>query len=308
MARTELFVRSQPGGVVSIAGVDKHPGSIFFVNSVGGTNGSGYGQSPDAPLASLAYALGTLSPAPVAGDVIYVLPGHLETIAGAAGIVSIAGVSVIGLGNGSNRPVVTWSATASTWTIATANFTIKNIRCTSTIAAVVKLFSITAAGATFDTVDYYEDGSTDALQFILTTAAATDLTVQNCRWYRSATAASALSQWIVLTGADRAKIVGNYGVLKGFATANPINSIVAVVTTAPKDILIESNVFYDSNSTGNIPILVIASTTGSVLDNYMLTSATTTTLATGSCGWHQNFISNEVAKSGAVTPAIDTLT
>jgi hypothetical protein len=189
MARTELFVRKQPGGVYTIADLDRHPGDIYFVSSLTGTNGAGYGQNPDAPAATLAYALANLVTAGQ-GDVVYVLPGHVEDIAGAAGIaLSKSGVTVIGLGSGSLRPTFTWkTSTAATWTITAANCTIRNIRCTSTIAGLVKLFSITAAGATFDTVDYYEDGATDALQFILTTAAATDLTIKNCSWFRGTTA------------------------------------------------------------------------------------------------------------------------
>lgn len=308
MARTELFSRKQPGGAFTIAGIVQNPAAIYFVNSVTGTDSAGYGQNPDAPCATLAYALANLVAASV-GDVVYVMPGHVETIAAAAGIaLSKSGVSVIGLGMGNLRPTFTWSAAASTWTVAGANALIKNIRCTSTIAAVVKLFSVTAAGVTFDAVDYFEDGTTDALQFILTTAAATDLTVQNCNWYRGTTAASALSQWIVLTGADRAKILNNFLINKGFATSNPINSAVAVVTTAAVGIRIEGNRFYDSNSTGNVPILTIANTTGVVTGNLMGTSATTTTISFNSCFAFQNFITNEVAKSGAVTPAIDTLT
>lgn len=308
MARSELFSRKQAGGVFTIAGIDKQPASVFFVNSVTGTDATGYGQNPDAPVATLAYALANLVTAAL-GDVVYCMPGHVETIAAAAGIaLSKSGVSVIGLGQGNLRPTFTWATlTTATWTVTAANCSIKNIRCTSTIAALAKLFSVTAAGLTLDAVDYYEDGATDALQFLLTTAAAVDLTIQNCHWYRGTTAASALSQWIVLTGADRAKIVNNFAILKGFATSNPINSVVACVTTAPVAIEIVNNRFYDSNSTGNVPILVIASTTGVVADNKLLTSATTTTLATGSCCFAQNFITNEVAKSGAVSPAIDTL-
>jgi hypothetical protein len=56
-----------------------------------------------------------------------------------------------------------------------------------------------------------------------------------------------------------------------------------------------------------VPILTIANTTGIVAFNLMGTSATTTTITYNSCFAFQNFISNEVAKSGAVSPAIDTL-
>lgn len=305
--RTALFARKQAGGAFTIFDLDRHPGDIFFVCSVTGTDGAGYGQNPDSPCATIDYAIGLCTASK--GDVIYVLPGHVESIVAAAGIaLDVAGVSIIGLGVGNNRPVVTWATlTTATWTISAANCSVKNIRCTSTIAALAKLFSVTAAYATLDGVDYFEDGSTDALQFVLTTAAATDLTVQNCHWYRGTTTASALSQWIVLTGADRAKILNNFLILKGFATSNPVNSAVACVTTASVGIRVEGNRFYDSNSTGNVPILTIASVTGIVAHNLMGTSATTTNIGYNSCFAFQNFISNEVAKSGAVSPAIDTL-
>jgi hypothetical protein len=305
-----------PGGVTSY-GVPVLPsnsgvftGTAFFVCNRTGANGSdgNIGTRADQPLATLAKAL-TLVTANN-DDVIYVMSGHAETLATAAAIaVATAGVNIVGLGVGNRRPTFTWAtSTAATWTITAANVLIKNILCTSTIAALVKLFSVTAAGVTFDAVDYVEDGSTDALQFVLTTAAATDMTIQNCHWYRGTTAASALSQWIVLTGADRAKILNNYLLLKGFATANPINSAVAVVTTAAKGIQIASNSFYDSNSTGNVSILTIANTTGVISDNYVGTSKTATpgSVVPSSCFAFQNFCVNEVAKSGFLDPAADT--
>ncbi len=304
-----------PNGVSSF-GLPVLPGSTrpytgraFFVCNATNFNGSNgnSGLSPSQPFATVAYAVGQVTANN--DDVIYVMEGHAETIAAAGGIAcAIAGCSIVGLGNGKARPTFTWSAVGSTWTITAANVSISNIICTSTIAAMVKCFSITAAGATLDTVDYYEDGTTDCIGFILTTSAATDLTVQNCHWYRGTTATTtAITQWIVLTGADRAKIRNNYGILKGFTTSNPINSWVAVVTTACVGIEVTGNHFYDSNSTGNVPILTISNTTGVIADNYMGTSATTTTISYNSCFAFQNFISNEVSKSGAVSPAIDTL-
>mgnify|MGYP006139353905 CR=1 FL=1 len=45
------------------------------------------------------------------GDVIVVMPGHAETVSGAAGInCDVAGVSIVGLGRGAARPTITMSA------------------------------------------------------------------------------------------------------------------------------------------------------------------------------------------------------
>lgn len=283
-------------------------GKVFFVcgaTNFNGSNGNN-GLSPAQPFATLAYAVTQVTANN--DDVIYVMRGHTETIAAAAGIAcATAGFSIIGLGTGRQRPVFTWSATTSTWTVAGANVAIRNIICTSSIAAMATCFSITGAGCTLDTVDYYEDGTTDALGFVLTTAAADDLTIDNCHFYRGTTAASALSQWIVLTGADRAKVRNNYIILKGFATSNPINSFVAVVTTACVGVEISGNRIYDSNSTGNTAILMLVGTTGMITDNRIGTSEGTlaSCMVGASCFMMENYCTNEVAKGGVLEPAAD---
>ena len=66
--------------------------NIFFVNSVTGTDTAGYGQNPDAPFKSINFAVTQCTANQ--GDRIYVMPLHVETIAGAAGCaVSVAGVA-----------------------------------------------------------------------------------------------------------------------------------------------------------------------------------------------------------------------
>lgn len=110
--RVALWSQNRPGGLFSIYGLDQHPGNIFFVSSVTGTDGANYGADPDAPFATIDYAIGQCTANN--GDVIYVLPGHAETVSGAAGIdFDVAGVKVIGLGWGPDRPTITMSAVAS---------------------------------------------------------------------------------------------------------------------------------------------------------------------------------------------------
>jgi len=103
MSRTGLYVRKQPGGVFDITDIQNHPGNVFFVHSGTGTDGAGYGQNPDAPTATLDYAIGLCTASK--GDVIYVLPGHAESFAATEGFdADMAGIKIIGLGWGNNRP------------------------------------------------------------------------------------------------------------------------------------------------------------------------------------------------------------
>lgn len=285
-------------------------GQTFFVCNRSGANGSNNndGTSPELPLTTLTAALAKCVSG--RGDTIIVMEGHAETISSAGGLaISKAGVRIIGCGSGSQRPTLTWAtATTATCTITAAGVLISNILCTSTIAALVTLFSISAAGVQLDRVDYQEDGSTDALSFVTTTAAADDLTIQYCNWVASVTAASALRRWIILTGADRAHIIGNYLNMKGFATANPANGAVVGVTTASLNVRIEGNTFIDSNSTGNITISMLANSTGVIRDNAVATSKTSQvgSVAPASCYAYNNFATNNTAASGLLDPVADS--
>ena len=81
-------------------------GKYFFVDSVTGIS-SNDGLSPTTALATVDQAVNKCTASK--GDVIVVLPGHVETLATASvGIVlDVAGVTVVGLGSGNARPTFT---------------------------------------------------------------------------------------------------------------------------------------------------------------------------------------------------------
>lgn len=306
--RTPLFSRKQPAGVLQIYDMLAHPGSIYFVKSgSGSSDASGYGVSPDAPFATIDYAIGNCTAS--VGDVIYVLPGHAESISGIGAIAcDVAGISIIGLGNANLRPSVTWHTTATTVTVSAANVTIKNIRCLTDVDAVVSMFNVTAAGATFDAVDFVETASCAALQMFITSAAADDLTIQNCRWVQTQTAATALQQWIVLIGADRAKIANNFANLKGYASSNPANGVLVGSTTASLDVQVANNTFISTNSTGAIPLSLLASTTGFATNNYVASAKTAIAgqVALASAYGANNYANNTANTNGLLDPVVDS--
>ncbi|MBK7406394.1 MAG: hypothetical protein IPJ41_17780, partial [Phycisphaerales bacterium] len=94
---------TQPGAnEVYFRQLARGTGTHFFVHSASGSD-SNAGLMPSQALATLdaAFALCTANN----GDVIWVMPGHAETISAAAGIVAdIAGVTVIGMGVGAEMP------------------------------------------------------------------------------------------------------------------------------------------------------------------------------------------------------------
>lgn len=87
-------------------------GNVYYVDSTTGTS-TGPGFSPETAFATIDQAISACTANN--GDVVFVMPGHTETVSGAAGIdFDIAGVKVVGLGRGAHRPTITMSAVAST--------------------------------------------------------------------------------------------------------------------------------------------------------------------------------------------------
>jgi len=161
-------------GGVTIRGIpilQVHPGEVFWVNNssvlakggVGGSNGND--GTYRRPFSTIDYAIGRCTAS--RGDIIAVMPGHAETISAAAGIaLDVAGVALIGLGAGSLRPQLTFSATDSTFTVTAANCSLSNLQFVAGIAEVVTGLSLSGAadgfsmencwtteGATFNYVD-----------------------------------------------------------------------------------------------------------------------------------------------------------
>lgn len=148
--RTPLFGNKIPGGVFVISDMAQHPGAIFFVDS-GNTNASdaaGYGTNPDRPFATLDYAVGNCTASQ--GDVIYLLPGHDETVIAAGGLdLDVAGISIIGLGNGTLQPTITFTTSANADVdVDAANITIENVHFVAGVADIVAAIDVNATDFT----------------------------------------------------------------------------------------------------------------------------------------------------------------
>lgn len=306
-----------PGGISSfgmpvLPGAGQLPpttGKVFFVCSLGGLGGSASGSnelgtSPDAPFLTIAAAQTAARASK--GDIVVILPGHVETVAAASGItLSKAGITYVGFGWGSMRPTLTLSATASTILISGANITLSNVIITSSIDELVTCISVTGAGCTLDRVDYVDGTAVQTLSFLTTAATADDLTIQNCT-HQQGTAPATAAAWIGLIGTDRARIINNRLFITQANSASAF--VIQSLTTAPLNIEISGNVIVQlGGTTIASAISLLASTSGAVNDNRI--SSTATTLAgvnaIASCYAAENYITHTVNKSGKLDPVVD---
>lgn len=164
-----LFIKAVPGGIFGVLDTSQTTGDIWYVDSgmtVTGGDTAGHGRNPISPCLTLDYcaAMATANN----GDIIYVAAGHAETIAAADGFdITIAGLRIVGLGEGADKPTYTFTETVSTVAIGAANVTIENFRFLAGIEDVVIGLAVEAAGDNFTCIDCeWPEPTTSTFEFV----------------------------------------------------------------------------------------------------------------------------------------------
>lgn len=234
-----------PGGFangVTVRGVpilNSYPGNIFWVDSGSGSDGNK--GTFDRPFSTLDYAIGRCTANN--GDIIFLKAGHAETVASASAITAdVAGVSIVGLGTGSDRPTFTFSATGSTIVISAASVGIENIITTPSIDSVVSPIVVQAADVYLDIEHRDASATVEAVRAVLTTAAANRLTAKIK--YIGDTGGNAVVNAIRLVGVDTGDIeVDFYGVAS--------TSVVEFITTACTNIKVKGTIYNSGTTDGS---------------------------------------------------------
>lgn len=287
--RSALFSNNIPGLPVNIVDVDKYPGNVFFVDSGSGTNGAGYGGSPDVALATIDYAVGLCTANN--NDVIIVMPGHNEGITSAAAIdLDVAGITVIGLGSGSLKPTIDYDHADASLAIGADNVRIENIRFRASANAITNGITVE------DGVDYaqivncefgFAETATDEFALAVKFNDASNYgLVEGCKFYAGAQAAVAAIQFAKDTDQTVVRGCEFWG---SYSTAC-INGI----TTASTNLLIEKNLFYQGATEPAIELLTAS--TGVIRDNDIKTNLATmvASIVADACYLFRNYYNEDV--------------
>ena len=246
MTAVRSYLTNFPHGMTTDIGIRNIPtvvtnsGRNIWVDS----NGPGTGSASAKPGGTFQRPFLTVANAIASGniqswDTIWVKAGHTETIktaggwtiptANAAGT-AITGVRIIGIGNGDERPQITFStATTASVAVGVAGCMIANIIGICGIASLANPFNIQAAGTTL-VIEWRDASSTvSALRAVLTSAAAV-----NCNFdvkYIGVSGTAVTLNAIRLVGS-----AGNRINIDFFGTAN--TGVVEFLTTAATNTLI----------------------------------------------------------------------
>jgi hypothetical protein len=316
-----------PGGFASgitIRGIPlsvTNPGRVFWVyngtalqsGQRGGSNGNK--GTYDSPFSTILYA----STQCVAnrGDIIFVKPGHAETISSAAILtLDVAGVAIVGLGRGAMRPTLTFStANTANIPVTAANIMVHNILHKANFLDIASAYTATGTNTPTDFVldsCEFRDGSS-ALNFVKTvtgnaTANAMDgFTYSNNKVFGLATTAA--SQACIMAAAnDRQSYMDNFVV---YPVLNDTATLVDFGANNHTNLNMGRNkVFRPSTSTTGGSLFSGGSTgsTGYVYDNYSwhLDNSAGLLAPTGTkLGFQNNYsmITGAADKSGLINPA-----
>lgn len=242
-------------------------GNVWYVDSVNGTDAvSPQGKTPDFAFATLAYAISQA----VAnnGDWIICRQGHAETITSAAQInVNKAGLTIIGEGYGRNRPTFNYTtATGASFDINSANVRLANLVFTVTgFDAVTAAINVKAADCLIEDCEIeLADGTNQAVQAILTTAAANRMWVRNNHIHGTNNAGS--TRAIGIVGGTDIRIENNIMIGAYTTTIGAIN----IITTATVNIAIRDNILQNLTASSAKCIMdTITGSTGQVSGNMM---------------------------------------
>lgn len=155
---------------------------VFYVHSGDGVDTNlRDGQSWNAPFASLDYAIGKCTASE--GDVIVLRPGHAETTTAIAA--DVAGIRIIGLGSGRNRPALTATTGASDLIdVSAANVAIRNVRLIGAASGNTALVDVAAADFCAEDVSF-EPGATPLMSVTLAAGSVRPV-FRRCQWLVSA--------------------------------------------------------------------------------------------------------------------------
>lgn len=207
-----------------------------------------------------------------AGDIIYVLPGHTEAVTATSINCDIAGVSIVGLGSGSLKPTLTFSATDSAVNVTAANCKFQNLRITAGVGDVVTAFlhATAAQNTQYIDIEFY---ATSTFNFVnCYTLGAANIS-DGCKWERNylrTADAGQLALCVTAAAHNDLKFYDNYvmhaAAAAGLLTAGAVNLL---------GLDVRGNFVQTGQTDGTVGVFVITTSTassGCIVDNDMKTA------------------------------------
>lgn len=255
-------------------------GKIFYVDSGAGNSSTVDGLTVGRAFPTLDDAFDSGNATANRGDIIRVLQGHNEALTAGAVTVDIAGVTIVGLGNGTLTPTFDYDVGSGSFIVGAPNVTLARLRFRASITTIVSPFVVNASGDNASIIScdfgFAEAVGTDEFNAAITIFnGANNVTVRGCKL--NSLGASAAVQGILLHAVsgftlEDTDIIGDYSVA---CIKNPASA---------QDVIIRRNFLFNGTMGGDgqlndQPALEMAElTSGFVADNRIVSDVATALL------------------------------
>jgi hypothetical protein len=242
---------------------------------------AGSGESPTDPCSALfgsTGAIAKLNATTSRGHVIFVMPGHAESITGAtltgSGTSTTGsatnGYAVVGLGSNTLRPTFTFSATASKLTVDTADVALDNLRFSNGAADSTLAFDVTGAGCQMRNCYVQASDASNKLTTVLRlSSGANDFIMEDTDIIGGATALT--DTCLINAAVARAKFYG----VKMIASLGTAEGLITCATAAATNIEIDgsarrrTSIFSNRVAASTVALKFMTAVTGNI-DNCLL--------------------------------------
>lgn len=200
---------------------NKAAGNVYFVDSgIGDNNAGTAGTTKERPFATIDYAINQC--AANNGDIIYVLPGHTETLNSTGALIpDVAGVSIVGLGWGADRPTISMSTSGANETRV----------------------GITGASVRISNIIFRANSTAIGSSSVGLRIGADDITIDNCRFDHNSTLSYFGTTIEIPSGSDRTRVERCQFINKG-TTAQAKRAIDISGTGGHSETMIIENTFF----------------------------------------------------------------
>jgi hypothetical protein len=269
-------------------------GNVFFVGSTAtlAADVPVSGATAEIPFATVDYAVGQCTANN--GDVIFAMPGHTEDVPATKIVLDVAGVSLIGLGHGNDRPTFTMTASGSRLDLAAAGTRVSNCIFSPGANVTVGVRVVTGgAGAEIDNCEFTVHATHQFAAIIFVDE--DDCVIRDCT-LNTLDGVSAASGIQLDAFADRCLITRN--VIQGAYSTACINGGDVVQITITHNVIANQSsanaILLHNDITGTIAYNSLSARSATLLDSTLFDPGDTLCI--------ENYLCNEVDTHGVVRP------
>ena len=299
LADMSVYPKGFPNGI-SIRGmpiINTYSGDVYWVGSgTANASNSNKGDSPERPFATISYVLSNKAKANH-GDIIFVMPNHTEDMGNTSVTMGTAGVAIVGLGVGSNRPTFTYGTNTTKIHVTANNYTFKNLYFDMTGAGSVTTgIDIDADYAVLEDCEILQSDSAGQCNMAVDVGTSTATVISKCKVVANTASPQAA---INISGTATQLVVSDCWIDGNYGSATISNPASTVAT----NLLIKDN-FLRNQKSAVIAVDLNSACTGFLVGNMYHSNVGSSTGAVdpGSLFSYGNYSVSAVDKSAVLSP------